>query len=336
MIRKSFIFFILLCGCVVQAAEQWYQSQEGGREVEAMRDTMRECYPFDEEVWETCLNYDGYLPVESPVALVPFSPHKEDACDLERMVKRELDDALADQNSVWVMIVCGGQRYAGLYDVGEEKVSWTLSGGANGARALIMPMMDYLKNEALRGYEKRLLCSPQRDFSKELDCVGGSLNTPRYKRCAFFSRCLRVFLTIFCPKLKGKGKVVWGDCGKRLTREVLRRLEPPCGQCLRFIFQEKEKALSEVFSAKESDPIKVFMTLPGFGVVKGCFVPRPPEFKEGGVLPSEYFLHHKINAMKDTLRARYPFDKENCCASIILDLSLCKWRRLAFLSELRR
>ena len=262
MIRKSFIFFILLCGCVVQAAENSCQSQE------------------DEEL-------------------------------LCRVAHR-LEFAFEDQSSVWVMVVRGGQWYTGVYDVAEEKVCLRCDLINNGVGdRIILPVMDYLQHEALRGYKSRRGCPPQTDFSKEFECIGGALNEQLYQRSVFCSESLRLFLTRFCSKIEAKGKAGGGDFGQRMTDAVLRSLEPPVGQWLSFVIVDEQSALSEMFFSKESDPIKVFMPIPGFGVLRGCAVSREtyPLQKESAFSQKSFYAH-KINAVLKGMIERYPFDEE--------------------------
>ena len=231
---------------------------------------------------------------------------------LESNIKRGFKRALDSQTSVWVMVVRNGKRYTGLYDLRGEnnQWGWTMP-SCRYASSMVMPVMDALKNEALRGYEQRRFSGPQKDFSKELECVGGALDQVRYKRCVFFSQSIRRFLTLWCSKLQKKGKVSWDHCGKRMTDDVLQSLEPSADEFLRFFIQDKRDAVDEVLAAKEGDPIKVFMTLSNLGVVKGCLVSRQHGALEEETLCSPgCFLFHKVCAITDRMVERYPYNEE--------------------------
>ena len=230
---------------------------------------------------------------------------------LQCRVRHMLEGALGDQTSVWVVLLSCGERYTASYDVSEECCGWLWRNSRAGKEVrMIFPMMDYIKHEVLRGYENHRLCEQQTDFSEEFKCVGGSLDKARYQRCVFFSKNLREFFTLLCPRLQQKGKVTWDSCGKRLVDVVLQSVEPPLCNRLSFVVQDKESALSEILSAKKEDAMKVFMTLPGFGVVKGCAVPRESLPYRETVLSPHCFFVHKINAVIDAMSAHYPFDEE--------------------------
>ena len=228
-------------------------------------------------------------------------------------IQQRLKSALSDQTSVFVIVVRKGKIFAGLYDISKEKnhLSWRLP--ADGKIVdMIMPAMDTFKNEALKGYKKRRFCEPRKDFSKEFECVGGAVDKLRYKRCVFFSRGLGHFLTCGCGRLKRKNKVIWDRCGQPITNNVLLSLHLPETERWSFIIQGSRDSVAEMRAAKEGDPIKVFVTLPGFGVVKGC--PVPYEHWIPGcetILPSrECFLYHKVRAVGGSMRMRYPYDAD--------------------------
>ena len=233
--------------------------------------------------------------------------------ELQKVIAQRLESAFDDETSLFMVVVCNGQRYTGVCDIRQEKICsvWTAFPTYEKTQ-MIMTIMDYLKNEALRGYVKRSLCRPQTDFSKELQCVGGSLSKLRYKRCVFFSQSLRVFFAHVCSGLERKGKIGWGGFGTPLTDAVLHRLELPSGQLLRFSIQDKTSALLEMVCAKKDDPIRVFVALPGFGVMRGCAVPRDEcdEPIKEHVLAPECFLAQKIRALIDDMRDLYPFDEK--------------------------
>ena len=242
-----------------------------------------------------------------------------EADELKCETTQVFESALENKTSVFVVVIRAGERYTGLYDIREEKnrLYWRPPGTDQVGRYMIMPVMDALKNEALRGYEQRHFCGPQKDFSKEFQCTGGAL-TWRYKRSVFFSEGIRRFLTLWCSKLQEKGKVSWPHYGRRLTDDVLQSLEPPVGWWLSFIMQDRADAVAEVIAGQEDDPIKVFMTLPGLGVVKGVAVRRESWMPaKETIFSAKSFLSHKIDAVQDSMRAFYPYDEETWKASCL-------------------
>ena len=233
------------------------------------------------------------------------------SCEKEPLlpdVMTGFERALAAKTYVWVMVVREGARYTASYDVSEETMAEEYVPACGEKIQIILPVMYFLKNDALKGYEKRRFCPQQTDFSKELECVGGAVERWRYKRCDFFSLGLRSFLTLFAPKIEQKGKVCWDECGQHMTGGILQRFAPPEGQFLRFVIQDVRDAVAEVRAAKEGDPIKVFMTLPGFGVVKGVPASASEELTEVR-LSEKCFLRHKMSSgFLDTMRVRYSYD----------------------------
>lgn len=240
----------------------------------------------------------------------------EDRCVLvseEKALLHRIEKAMDDRDSLWVAVVREGQVHTASYRVNGERNRWRWYSSKKGVFYMIMPVMDSLQNEALRGYTRN---SPWREvgFSAELEKVGGSLNTRLYDRTPFFSKNFRVFLLYLCPKLHDKNKATRDDLGHYMTKDVLRCLDPGDEKILQFLLQTPESCVSEIVSAKKSDPIKVFIPIPNIGVVSGVFALKEEGVKEVRVSPQSY-LAKKMNGVLPGMLATYPYDAgvwKNC------------------------
>ena len=232
------------------------------------------------------------------------------SCAEKAKLIQTVDQALSDKDSLWVLIVNKGKVHSALYDIRDTKTTWSLiETEGPGIRifdplwglsretvtVMLSPVLDTLQNHALCGYKKKRFKRMQRDFSAEMDVIGRSLNPKHYKRQPFFSVILRKFFTKRCPDLLKNDLEIGGGFGQPITAALLQQLTPDKDHLLQFSLEKKQNFIDEVSRAKESDPIKVFMPLPGFDVLRGAPIKRRCWHSEE--ISNKCFFYHKIRAL---------------------------------------
>lgn len=229
---------------------------------------------------------------------------------------RKIKGVMGDKKSLWVMIMREGQMYTASYDMRGETHRWSWL-DSRGLSFMIMPVIEYLQNEAMRGYKR---CSLWREapggFSSELTEIGSSLNPRLYDRCAFSSLCFRLLLLYSCPRLHDRNKVQRDAFGRFMTKDVLRSLTPGDDEVLQFfLLLEMEEFVNAVSDAKQSGVTKVFMPIPNVGVVVGGVVPKADNLRSDKVVSRDSFLYHKMDEVLSAMMKKYPYTRKawTCC-----------------------
>ena len=228
-------------------------------------------------------------------------------CDETKALLHKIEAAMDDRNALFVAFVRGAQLYTASYDVSGEKNRWVWFEPPRGESRMIMPVMDALQNEALRGFMQRSRL--EGDFQEELREAGCSLDQKLYQRCSFFSENYRLLLMYWLPRLEEKGQAESDDFGQFLTKSMLQGF---ClgGGALRFSIVEPQECVREVFSAEPIEAGKIFIPMPNVGVVKGELVSSTEVYIDASVVPSQSFLSRKMSYLLIEMTNKYPYSAE--------------------------
>ena len=234
-----------------------------------------------------------------------------DARDTRIVLQEKMQEALLDEDSLWVMAVSQGVRYTCVYDVRNEMIGnrWVFVNNL-GEFDMIAPVVKSLKNAALSGCQNISAVGVQKEFCVDLPVTENFLDFARYKMFDFSSHPLKSFLTSLGPKLHHKNKAKPDAFGYFLDSDALQKITPGAKQRLRFRIETPAKAVDKILTAKTNNPAQVFMPIPGVGILTGRLMARHIWHCSDDVVHPKSILVARMFVLKDELSERYPFSED--------------------------